>query len=540
VTRWFILLCFGWAWVGTVLLGSGAVFPSADSTTVRIPAQRALIYYADGRQTLVVETALDGPGTNFAWVIPLPAVPVIEEVSSGLFPTLSHIFQPHVIVRIRPWWLYLCVLGLAVGALLALYRHHRTWAVLASATVLVVAVLTGVLARSPTPGTNIDVGLFNDTVRQLSRHQASVYEVAVFEAPSDYALLTWLALNDFHTPTNTATALADYAREGWIFVALKARTGTQPNGTMALPPVSFTFATPHPVFPLRLTTPDQGPRQLDLFVFGHGRASASGLPTRRCSQLQPPTAREEPAPVLSGGRLRLRHPEVRALAGDASFATWLQGTLPPDRVRNDLRIHWTDRERRGEKLHTQAAAFQLAANVVAFCLAGCGLIVIGLRHRLPRGQSLQTTVSRLLFAVAGMGLMTYWMTPKIVDDRLTVRRLSSNAAAEQTQQVASALQSAIQNRENHGKPPPVDSRTEADLLRAILDSDVNHPLRIRSHLNLFSGERLRLEASPGNLSLAPNESGWVLRWHDFDGAPSPIGAQVVVPEPQDRRSGINQ
>jgi len=139
-----------------------------------------------------------------------------------------------------------------------------------------------------------------------------------------------------------------------------------------------------------------------------------------------------------------------------------------------------------------------------------------------------------------MGLLTYWMTPKIEDHRLTVRRVSANAAAKQTQQVAHALQTAMGDRALQAQAPPMDSRTGADLLRDILESDVDHPLRAHPLLNLYSGERLRLEASPGNLTLVPSESGWVLRWHDFDGAPSPASAQVVVPEPLDRRSGINQ
>jgi hypothetical protein len=532
VTRWFTLFLVGVASAAPALSAGGAIFPADDTTTARIPAQRALIHFADGHQRLVVETAFEGSVTNFAWVIPLPAVPVIEEVCHGLFPTLSHIFQPRIIVEVRPWWLALAALGIVSGLVHRLYLRYRLWTALAGgagmvAALLAAAWLTGGFARAP----GIDLGQLNDIVRQLSRQQAAVYEVAVLEAPADYALLGWLALNGFTTPPNTLAVLADYAREGWVFVALKARSGAPENGSTALPPISFSFATPHPVYPLRLTTADQGPCQLDLYVFGPGRASASGLRNLRCSRPREAMGQAVTRPALDSGPLRLRHPELRTLAGGVPFASWLQGRLPPERMRQDLRIHWTDRERRGEKLHTRAAAFQLAANVAAFCLAGCGLIIAGLRHRLPQGHTLHTTASRLLFAVAGIALLTYWMIPKLEDSRLTVRRVSSTLAAEQTQRVAQALQASLTDQTTLPNTAPLDSRTGATFLQQAFDREIGHRLGADQLLNLYSGETIRLEASPGNLTLAPNDQGWILSWHDFDGAAAPQGALINLPKP---------
>jgi hypothetical protein len=532
VTRWFALLLVGVAWAAPALPVAGALFLADGGDTGRIPAQRALIQFAEGRQRLVVETALEGSATNFAWVLPLPAVPVIEEVSHGLFPTLSHIFQPRIIVEVRPWWLVLALLGSIGGLVWMLHVRFQLWAAVAGGGALVVAVLAtawlaGLFARAP----GIDVGQPNDTVRRLSHQPAVVYEVAVLEAPADYALLGWLALNGFDTPTNTLGVLAEYAREGWIFVAVKARSGAGADGTTVLPPLSFSFATPYPVYPLRLTGVGHGPCQLDLYVFGPGRASASGLHTRRCSRPRETRSRASPRPAMDSGPLRLRHPELRNLANGARFASWLRGSLPPERMQQDLRIHWTDRERRGEKLHTRAAAFQLAANVVAFCLAGCGLIIAGLRYRLPKGHTLHATVSRLLFAVTGIGLLTYWMIPKLEDDRLSVRRVSWSLATEQTERVAQALQASLTDQTSLPSTAPLDSHTRATFLRQAFDREIGHGPGADQLLNLYSGETIRLEASPGNLTLAPNDRGWILSWHDFDGAAALPGALIKLPKP---------
>src|SRR5215472_18409440 len=72
----------------------GMVVPStALSAHVEIPDQQALIHFTNGVERLVIETRFTGDGTNFAWVVPLPNQPVIEEASAGLFPTLQYILQ---------------------------------------------------------------------------------------------------------------------------------------------------------------------------------------------------------------------------------------------------------------------------------------------------------------------------------------------------------------------------------------------------------------------------------------------------------------
>jgi len=74
------LLCW-WLCVASLfamplsLRADGKVFSQVTAVKTTTPDQRALVNFADGTETLVVETTFVGAGTNFAWVVPLPAAP---------------------------------------------------------------------------------------------------------------------------------------------------------------------------------------------------------------------------------------------------------------------------------------------------------------------------------------------------------------------------------------------------------------------------------------------------------------------------------
>jgi len=80
----------------------GKVFSSVTvAEPVRIPDQRAILSWSEGIERLVIETRFSGRGSNFAWVVPLPARPVVEPVSPGLFTTLVELILHDAIGGIR-------------------------------------------------------------------------------------------------------------------------------------------------------------------------------------------------------------------------------------------------------------------------------------------------------------------------------------------------------------------------------------------------------------------------------------------------------
>lgn len=113
--RFLTLLAF--LFMTASCLADGCVIrATAVPVEVRIPDQRALIQFTNGVERLVIETRFTGAGTNFAWVIPLPSPPAIEEASTGLFPTLQCIFQPRVRHEIPPY--FRLFLGILAGGYL--------------------------------------------------------------------------------------------------------------------------------------------------------------------------------------------------------------------------------------------------------------------------------------------------------------------------------------------------------------------------------------------------------------------------------------
>ena len=74
----------------------GKVFPVIDHRA-SIPDQQALIAWRDGIETLAIETRFVGTGTDFAWVVPLPSVPLSLD---GAHELLRHVEGVSGVVRL--------------------------------------------------------------------------------------------------------------------------------------------------------------------------------------------------------------------------------------------------------------------------------------------------------------------------------------------------------------------------------------------------------------------------------------------------------
>jgi len=62
-------------WCGAAA-ADGKYFPEmAFAESPEMPAQRALVRFKDGRETLIIEAAVNSESKGLGWVIPLPAVP---------------------------------------------------------------------------------------------------------------------------------------------------------------------------------------------------------------------------------------------------------------------------------------------------------------------------------------------------------------------------------------------------------------------------------------------------------------------------------
>lgn len=362
------------------LFGDGKVFPPTAYPDVQIPDQRALIHFADGTETLVIETSFVGQGTNFAWVVPVPSVPKIEEASTGLFPTLQTIFQPKVIHDVTRYYLSLLIVGALVvmwrrlrsqsyslasallislsiglsvglfmgpslGAVTLLYVLIVSWRLRGSKATLInflLAILTPVILLSmllPALGSAGFSGRSSSGVNVLERKVVGIYETATISSPDVDALIKWLQKNGFKVAPGVTPVISDHAKGGWVFVAAKVRRDAGAPSTAQAHPLAFTFKTSDAVYPLRLTGVGNDSCRIDLYVFGPNRASIPNFKVERCEQPVYPAGNGTQR-FRSDDTLQIRHPGLKKFVEEAPVATKLSGTLTAAAMQKDAYVAW--------------------------------------------------------------------------------------------------------------------------------------------------------------------------------------------------------
>lgn len=199
--------------VFALALGSGALadglFLQEDiAKALSEPEQKALIYFDDHMEHLIISPSYQGHAENFAWIVPVPTKPEV-----GLFP--YDIFEE-------------------------LLRA------------------TGPMAP-PDPNKSVEV---------WERKTIGSYEVSVLSATDSTGLMEWLKSNHYAVPEKAAKPLQEYINKGWTFVASRIANPKAENdlhaGTLA--PLRFTFATNKPIYPLKLSAANPGPFKLLLYL----------------------------------------------------------------------------------------------------------------------------------------------------------------------------------------------------------------------------------------------------------------------------------
>jgi uncharacterized protein DUF2330 len=489
-------------------LADGMFVPTvALPANVTIPDQRALIQFTNGTERLVIETRFTGAGTNFAWVVPLSSQPVIEEASTGLFPTLQHLFRPQIIHNVPGYYVGILIL-LGIGYLFRL-AVRSVWNGFVIAFVLLLllllaALLLPALAKGKAGG--MDSVSSGQTVSILDRKLVGIFETTTIASSDAKALQVWLSQNGFAVPTNAEPVIASYVKDGWVFVAAKVRRDNAGLETNTPHPLSFTFKTDKPVYPMRLTGVDNGPLDVELYVFGPSRAEAPHFKVERCTR---PNYSEPPSnDFLAWARWSLEtpdivHPLLRKWVDGSPVATKLTATLSPADMRQDVWLEWMPFREKKNHLFSRDGAATLALNW------GAGVLAIGLlgacmfasrkderKRKLPRLAGVIWVMSALA------GGLIYLALPKI-EVRLVKRSASGtmNTHYELSHWLGDADATNV-----------VAMRTVAKrLLANPPDSWLkNHPEMFE---NLLGG-RIHEEDSPGNYII--REKGGRLEFVSYD------------------------
>jgi hypothetical protein len=486
--RWWIL-CIQVAVSLALAAAAGAdgkVFPSLDYAATDTPDQRALIHWADGVQTLVIETRFSGEGTDFAWIVPLPAEPEVFEATTGLFPTLRVVFSPRIHAEsgtlIGPGAIALSVL------LMAYIWFNAPVRTALPLTIIALAITTGFLLPALGKPRSAGAGPA-PVVDVLDRRIVGAFETATIASEDPAALLGWLADNGYAAPTSIAPAVREYVDEGWVFVAARLRRDGA-AGVSTPHPLGFRFPAERAVYPLRLTGIDNGPCRIELHVFGDRRAAVPGLfETVRCDR----TESGEVSWRRDGDRpIPVKHRLLRELVGEAPVGTKLVGTLSPGQMRRDAYIDWRRPRAIGAWLWSPRGARLLAADITAAGLFAA-LLVAWISAGV--GKTAWPTARRwslaLPIAAVLLGSVLSWSLPKA--DVKYDRRSRGWIGLVNT--LAAEASKVVQDIPENTPPEEALALTREEIPRIWAELEQRHRGRVA---NWATGLKTVEEDSPGN------------------------------------------
>ena len=199
------------------------------------PAQKAILVHDAGREDLILQVKYEGPVDEFGWLIPVPNLPTVQIGSMKCFYELSQYTQKHF-----EWG----------------YQKSGTRSIPMSLDT------ESAGAKSEPPVKVIEIKTVGD------------YEIAILSTKDAGALAKWLDTNQFYFPTNKTDVLDGYVRQQWYFVAVKInlKTGLGSLSTLQklaggeLNPLQISFATDRCVFPLKISSVNGVPSEVQVYV----------------------------------------------------------------------------------------------------------------------------------------------------------------------------------------------------------------------------------------------------------------------------------
>jgi len=466
-----IILLFVLSALPLLAWADGMVMPTvAYPATVSIPDQQAMISFSNGMERLVIETRFTGSGSNFAWVVPLPSQPVIEEATPGLFPTLQYLLRPKIIHEVPRYYI-----GIGL-ALLFVYLVSRRWYALFLLLLLLALVMLSMPVLSGA-SRSIATTTGGESVSILDRKLVGIFEMLTLTARDSRGLENWLRDNQYAVAPDASPVIADYLKNGWVFVAAKVRRDNANFDTSTPHPLSFTFKTANPVYPMRLTGLRSHSLKVNLFVVGDTAETAPHFKVENCR------------------RLDLAHPLLRQWLGPAPVITKLTAALSPADMRKDVWLNQSPFQfQREHQLYSRQGAFTTALNGGAGFFGATVLILccVSAARESHRPKLVHRVGQAAVLAVM-LTALVYLSLPKI---EVRLVRGGFRQGYFQTEREMSALQSALDD---------LNGRTLAEA-RSQLQKTIANPAnaenyRLKGWDNFLAGGPFHEEDSPGNYLL---------------------------------------
>jgi hypothetical protein len=196
------------------VIADGGYFPH-PGYYVSPGEQRAVIFYEDNIETMIVTSSFKGNAKDLVWIIPTPTRPEITKASEKVFNNV----QKLVNIQYSSGFRYDMVLS----------------------------------ATSKSNG--------GSSVVVLQSKQVDYYDVNVLSATSSDDLVKWFNENNYSYPDDYSYVLKSYIARGWYFTAIKVSPEAQ-GATEVIQdlkegnptPVKIVFSSDKIVFPLKISS----------------------------------------------------------------------------------------------------------------------------------------------------------------------------------------------------------------------------------------------------------------------------------------------
>ncbi len=224
-------LCL-WA-LATTAWADGGFLAKSELAAMAEPVQKAVLMFRDGVEDLILQVKYEGEGDEFAWLVPLPAKPEVTVAEEGLFEEI----EAYVSARSK-WKVY--------------YDPPRYFS-------------------HPMLGGG-GFGAAEEAVTVYEYKRVGIYEIAVLEADTAEDLLRWCKGHGYHVNAKAREVLKSYVDKGWIFTAMRIHPDASGRKTErglsrgTIQPIHFTFPTREAVYPLRISSINQGATEVELHL----------------------------------------------------------------------------------------------------------------------------------------------------------------------------------------------------------------------------------------------------------------------------------
>lgn len=373
-----------------------------------IVAQRAVVAFKDGVETLIVQSDVQGDDSTFGWILPLPAEPTsIVPCPPGSLNVLSRIIQPRIAENPKSILILSVLAAMAVIAVCASHLRKRRHPMRTSPFRIALGVavaLVVVVMFLPTLGHRIGAR----TAEVLQNARAGIYDVTVIRGETAEEITHWLSTNGFACPPSAASVIEEYVSEDWCFLA--ARIAQDAAGEVTHHPLKIALAVAEAVYPMKLTGSDGEPVQLDLYVIADQQASAAAMRVWHCDTYHPRELENpfreyvghRPSVYSPGGSPVVGIPAVSSLMWPGCTMTRLRGRLSASDMARDVTFQWSAPKPFRATLFNQARAIGWSACITAVAMAVSFALFTWSASR--KGWTWQLTRRRRMPAAAGIGL----------------------------------------------------------------------------------------------------------------------------------------